>query len=40
MTSAYNKSQLIEVGLLLGVDLRYSTNKARRWDLNALLDEY
>ncbi|KAA6398825.1 MAG: hypothetical protein EZS28_005643 [Streblomastix strix] len=40
MTSAYNKSQLIEVGLLFGEDLRYSTNKVRRWDLNALLDEY
>ncbi|KAA6354257.1 MAG: hypothetical protein EZS28_050216, partial [Streblomastix strix] len=40
MTSAYNKNQLIEVDLLFGVDLRYSTNKVRRWDLNALLDEY
>ncbi|KAA6375299.1 MAG: hypothetical protein EZS28_029174 [Streblomastix strix] len=40
MTSAYNKSQLIEVGLLFRVDLRYSTNKVKKWDLNALLDEY
>ncbi|KAA6403925.1 MAG: hypothetical protein EZS28_000538 [Streblomastix strix] len=40
MANAYNKNQLIEDGLLFGVDLRYYTNKVGRWDLNALLDEY
>ncbi|KAA6387689.1 MAG: hypothetical protein EZS28_016785 [Streblomastix strix] len=40
MTSAQNKDQLIDVGLLFGIDLRWFPKKVRRQNLSALFGKY